>query len=256
MTETTRTRTVLGLLLAAALLALSACGGSGESESSTSTEEQSSESPSAPSGSEPDLSGIPEVVAEVNGEEVTKDEFVPTYEAQFQQAAMQAQMQGGEAPDEEALKEQTADNLVDAELLRQEAESRGIEVSDEQVDDKLTQLAKQNQLGDAQALLDALAKQGTTEDQARAQVETQVLVEGLVEDEAGDLEPSEKELRELYQQVKQQQAAAGQQGGQPVPSYAKLKPQLEQQAVSQEQNKVAQELVDELRQDADITINL
>ena len=254
MTDTTRTRTVLGLLLAAALLALSACGGGSESESSSSTEE-SSESPSA-SGSQPDLSGIPDVVAEVNGEEVTKDEFVATYEGQLQQAAMQAQMGGGEAPDEEALQEQTADSLVDAELLRQEAEARGIEVTDQEVEDKLTELAKQNQLGSAQALLEALAKQGTTEDQARSQVETQVLIEGLVEDEAGDIEPTEKELRALYAQVKEQQAQMGQQGAQGVPSYAQAKPQLVQQAVSQEQNQVAQELVEELRQDADITINL
>ncbi len=254
MTETTRTRPVLGVLLAAALLALSACGG-GESDASSSSEEPSSEQSSASSGTEPDLSGIPEVVAEVNGEEVTKDEFVPTYEAQLQQATMQAQMGGGEAPDEEALQEQTADSLVDAELLRQEAASRGIEVSDEDIDAKLTELAEQNQLDSAQALLDALAKQGTTEDQARSQVETQVLVEGLVEDEAGDIEPTEKELRALYQQVKQQQAQMGK-NGQSAPPYEKVKPQLEQQAVSQEQNRIAQKLVDELREDADITINL
>jgi peptidyl-prolyl cis-trans isomerase SurA len=255
MTEPTRTRPVLGLLLAAALLALSACGSGGESESSSSAEAPSSEQPSAGSGTEPDVSGIPEVVAEVNGEEVTRDEFVPTYEAQFQQAAMQAQMGGGEAPDEQALQEQTADSLVDAELLRQEAASRGIEVSDEAIDDKLTELAEQNQLGSAQALLDALEKQGTTEDQARSQVETQVLVEGLVEDEVGAIEPTEKDLRALYAQVKQQQAQMGKQA-QPAPPYDKVKPQLEQQAVSQEQNRVAQELVEELRQDADITINL
>lgn len=251
MSETTRPRPVLGLLLAAALLALSACGGGG-SESSGSTEE-SSESSSAASGS--DLSGIPEVVAEVNGEEVTREEFAAPYEAQLQQATMQAQMGGGEAPDEEALQQQTADSLVDAELLRQEAESRGIEVSEEDVDAKLTELAEQNQLDSAQALIDALEKQGTSEDAARSQVETQVLIEGLVDDEAGDIQPSEKELRALYQQVQQQQAQAGKQA-QPLPPYAKLKPQLEQQAVTQEQNTVAQQLVEELRQDADITINL
>jgi peptidyl-prolyl cis-trans isomerase SurA len=254
MTDTTRTRTVLAALLAAALLALSACGGDGESESSASSDEQSSES-SAPTGSEADLTGIPDVVAEVNGEEVTKEEFAAPYQAQLQQATMQAQMGGGEAPDEKALQEQTANGLVDAELLKQEAESRGIEVSDDQVDAQLTELAEQNQLDSAQALLDALEEQGTSEDQARSQVETQVLVEGLVEDEAGDIQPTEEDLRALYQQVKQQQSQAGQ-AGQPVPPYAKAKPQLEQQAVSQEQNRIAQQLVDELRQDADITINL
>ena len=45
-------------------------------------------------------------------------------------------------------------------------------------------------------------------------------------------------------------------GGQQVPAYAEVKPQLEQQARMQEQGRVAQKLVDRLREDADITINL
>jgi peptidyl-prolyl cis-trans isomerase SurA len=256
VSHSTKTPIVLGHLLAGALLTLTACGGDGDSPSSSG--EQASEQPSssAPAGSEPDLEGIPEVVAEVNGEEITRDEFVATYQARFQQASMQAQM-GGEAPDEEALKEQTAEGMVDTELLRQEAEQRGISASEGQVDDELTSLAKQNQLGSAQAFLDALADQGTTEEQARAQVETQVLIEGLVTDEVGEVDPTEQELRTLYQQVKQQQAQAGQQGGgQQVPPYAKVKPQLEQQARMEEQGRVAQELVERLRQDADITVNL
>ena len=259
MSETQRTTIVLGHVLAAALLALTACGsGDSESDGSDAAQEHSSESPSTESqqGPQPDLEGIPEVVAEVNGEEVTRDEFVATYESQFQQASMQAQM-GGEPPDEDALKEQAAEGLVDTELLRQEAEERGISVSDQEVDDKLTGLAQQNQLESAQAFLDALEEQGITEDQARTQVETQVLVEGLVADEAGDVEPTEKDLRALYAQAKKQQAQAGQQGQQqPIPPYAKVRSQLEEQAVAQEQGQIAQELVGELRKDADITINL
>ena len=254
-----RTRTALGISVAAALLSLTACGGGSGSDSESSSEgESSSESSSEGSqqGAQPDLSGIPDVVAEVNGEEITKDEFVATYEAQFQQASMQAQMGGGEAPDEEALKEQTAEGLVDTELLTQEAADRGIEATDEQVDQKLDELAQQNQLGDGQAFLDALAEQGTSEEQVREQVGTQVLVEALVADEAGDVTPSEQDLRTLYQQAKKQQAAAGQQAQQKIPPYAEVKSQLEQQAVAQEQGKVAQDLLASLREDADITVNL
>lgn len=258
MSASTRTTTTLGVSLAAAMLVLSACGGEEESGSSGSPEATPSQEESTDSGQgpQPDLEGIPEVVAEVNGEEVTRDEFVATYEARFQEAAAQVQM-GGEPPDDEALKEQTAEGLVDTELMRQEAESRGISASDEDVDAKLTELAQQNQLGSSQELLDALEKQGTSADEARAQVETQLLVEGLVSDEAGNLKPTEKDLRTLYQQAKQQQAQAGKQGGQqPIPPFAKVKPQLEEQALAQEQGQVAQELLGELRQDAEITINL
>jgi len=253
-----RTRTVLGLVAAGAMLTLSACGGGDSDSASADKEASASDSPSASAdasqGAEPDLEGIPDVVAEVNGEEVTKDEFVPVYESQFQQAAMQSQM-SGQAPDEEALKKQTVDNLVDTELLTQEAESRGIEVSDEDVDAELTDLAKQNQMGSAEELLEAVAKNGLTEEQARSQVETQVLVEQLVADEDGDAEPTDKELRALYAQAKQQQAQSGQKG-QKIPPFAEVRSQLVEQAKAEQVGKVAQALVEDLRKDADITINL
>ena len=253
-----RTRTVLGLVAAGAMLTLSACGGGDSDSASADKEASASDSPSASAdasqGAEPDLEGIPDVVAEVNGEEVTKEEFVPVYESQFQQAAMQSQM-SGQAPDEEALKKQTVDNLVDTELLTQEAESRGIEVSDEDVDAELTDLAKQNQMGSAKELLEAVAKNGLTEEQARSQVETQVLVEQLVADEDGDAEPTDKELRALYAQAKQQQAQSGQKG-QKIPPFAEVRSQLVEQAKAEQVGKVAQALVEDLRKDADITINL
>ena len=259
----TRTRTILGLGTAAVLLALSACGGgdgdssdAGSAKESTSQESSPDASEDASPGASPeaDLEGIPDVVAEVNGEELTKEEFAPFYQAQLQQAAGQAQA-SGQQPDREALKEETANNLVDTELLVQEAESRGISVSDEQVDAELTSLAKGYQLGSAEELITALEKQGTTEEQARSQVGTQLAVELLVDDESGPVAPSEKELRALYARVKEQ---AGQQGGgkQQVPPYAQVKSQLEEQATAERVGEVAQKLVDDLRKDADITINL
>lgn len=258
MTYNKRNRTVLGLSLAASLIALGACGGGGdESGSAGASEEPTSETSdttAAETEGGPDLEGIPDVVAEVNGEEVTKDEFVPVYEAQFQQATTQAQTTG-QAPDEEALKKETADNLVSTELLAQEAEERGFSVTEEDVDDELASLAQENQLGSVDELIAALEKQGATEEQARAQLEQQMVIDLLVADEGGDSEPTEQELRKIYDQAKQQQAQMGEQG-QKLPPFAKVRAQIVEQAKSEEQGKVAQDLVEELRKDADITVNL
>lgn len=202
------------------------------------------------------------MVAEVNGEEVTKEEFVPIYESAFAQAASQAQM-GGQAPDEEQLRKQTADDLVDTELLAQEAEARGLEVSDEDVEAELTDLAEQNGMKSADELLKAVEQQGVTAEQARDQVETQVLVEQLVADENGPIEPTDKELRALYAQAKQAQAGqsgqsgqSGQGGAQKIPPFAQVRDQLVEQATNQEIGRVAAALVEDLRAEADITINL
>jgi peptidyl-prolyl cis-trans isomerase SurA len=248
-------RTAVGALAAAALLTLTACG-AGDDAPASGSSSSAAPSPGSDAGSDagPDLAGIPDVVAEVNGEEVTRDEFVPIYEATFQQASAQAQM-GGQAPDEEALRKQAVDDLVDTELLAQEAESRGITVSDDDVDAELETLAEQNQMGSAEELLEAVEKQGLSQEQARAQVETQVMVEQLVADEDGPIEPSEKELRALYAQVKEQQAQSGQQG-QSVPPFAQVRAQLEEQARTQQVGEVAGSMLEDLRKDADITINL
>lgn len=260
--RTTRTRTALGSLAVTALLSLSACGGSDSDSASADTsaspsasESTDAEAPAeAPAGTEPDLEGIPDVVAEVNGEEVTKDEFLPIYESTFAQAAAQAQSTG-QAPDEDALKQQTVDDLVSTELLAQEAAARGIEVSDEDIDAELADIAEQNQLGSAEELLAAVVEQGVTEEQALDQVETQLMVEQLVIDEDGSIEPTDKELRTLYAQVKKQAAQSGD-AAQQIPPFAQARAQLVEQATSQKIGEVAGALVEDLRKDAEITINL
>lgn len=248
--RTHRTRTSLGALAVAAVLTLSACGGGdGSSADDDAPAATSSDSAQSEAGA-----GIPDVVAEVNGEEVTKDEFVPIYEAQLEQATTQSQM-AGEAPDEEALKKATLDDLVDTELLAQEAEARGIEVTDKDVDAELTSLAEQNGMQTGEELLEAIAQQGMDEETARAQVETQVLIEQLVEDESGPFEPTEKELRAIYDDAKEQQAQSGQ-DGQQIPPFAEVREQIVEQARAQETGSVAGALVEDLREAAEITVNL
>lgn len=245
-------------LLAAALVvptvSLAACS----SDESGESDAKSSESASAEGGAEgeaaagkPDLEGIPDVVAEVNGEEIAKDEFVPAYEQQYQQMAAQAQM-SGEQPDEKELRKQVADTLVNTELLNQAADERGIEASDQQVDTKLTELAKSNQLGSAKEFLSALEKQGMGEDEVRSQVETQVRLDALLAKESGGVKVTEAELRKAYDAMKAQQG----QTGQKVPGFKKVRPQLEEQVESQKLNSTAQTLLEDLRKDAEITVNV
>ena len=252
MTHTMRKTSVLGLAATACMLVLTACGGSGGGSSS----DDASAEPSAQSSGDV-VDGIPEVVAEVNGDQVTREEFMLIFDAQLAQATADAEA-SGQAPDEEALKEQTANNLVDATLLTQEAESRGIAATSEDVDAELMSLAESNGLGSAQEFIDALEKEGTTEEQVRGQVELQVLVEQLVADEVGPSEPTDEELRQLYAQVKEQAQAQAEAGGQAqqIPPFAQVREQLAEQAQTEQVGTVAQELVAELRKDADITINL
>ncbi len=206
---------------------------------------------------EPDLEGIPNVVAEVNGEEIPKKEFVTAYESQFQTAAMQAQMSGQQL-DQDQMKEQTVNNLVGTELLIQEAVNRGIEPSQKKMDQTLSDIATQNELESTDELMAALKEQGLSEKDIQAQLETQVTVEQLISAESGDIKVSDAEVKDAYAKLEAQQKQMAQSGGQAgeVPSLEKARPELEKQLKSQKEGQATQSLVSELRKDAKVTINL
>src|SRR5690625_1610289 len=94
---------------------------------------------------EADLEGIPNVVIEINGEEVTKDEFSNMYEQQFQQQVMQAQMTGQDMNDidQDQLKNQTAEIIIGQNLLIQEANNRVKDVSEDDINETIDILLEQ-----------------------------------------------------------------------------------------------------------------
>ena len=200
---------------------------------------------------EPDLDGIPDVVAEVNGEEISQDEFLATYEPQFQQMAMQSQMTGEEV-DEAQIREMVADSMINNTLLIQEADSQGIEATEEDIDQLLTELAQQNQMESADQFLAALEEQGTPEDEVMDQIEMQVKVDQLIANEAGEIDVSDAEVEEMYAQLEDQQ----EQSGGELPPLDEVRSEIEDEVRNQQEMEFAQTLLDDLRSDADITIHL
>lgn len=162
----------LALVLVVCLGAVTACGGDEEEPSSQESSSESSGSGDSESEAPEGLDDVPDVVAEVNGEEIDKDAFVQAYEAQQQQAAAAA-AQGGQAPDEEQLRQQVVDSLVTQELLAQEAAAREIEPTDEQVEQTLTAAAQQSGMQSADELIKALEGQGLSADEVDEQATRQ-----------------------------------------------------------------------------------
>lgn len=201
-----------------------------------------------------DVSDVPDVVATVNGEDITKDEFVPVYESQFQQMAMQQQTTG-EQPDQAELKGQVAQQLVDNELLLQGAEDAGIEATDEDIDATLEEVASQNGLGSADEVVSALEQQGMSAEEIREDAASQFTLTAYIEQEADISEPTEEELKKQYEQLTAQQSQAGGDASQ-IPPFEEVKEQLAQQTISQQQNEAATTLAAELREAGDVTINL
>ena len=210
--------------------------------------------PQAQQPQEADVSDVPEVVATVNGTEITKDDFVQTYQSQYQQMAMQQQA-GGQAPDEEQLKTQVAEQLVNNELLRQGAEDAGIKATDKDIDTTLDEIAKQSGLGSGDEVVSALEQQGISAEQVRQDAASQFAITTYIEQEADIAEPSDEELKAQYDAMVEQQSAAGG-SAEEVPSFEEMKDQLAQQATMQQQNEAATEIAGKLRESGDVTINV
>jgi peptidyl-prolyl cis-trans isomerase SurA len=240
----------LAALALAAIVALTGCasddGGSEKSESSSSE----SGAPKA------DLKGVPKVVATVNGEDISRDEFSRNYKGQLQQATMQQQQsgEGGGDIDQKKLKKDVANLLVDNHLMMQAADDEGIKATDKDIDNSLKELAEQNGMKSADDVIDALKKQGVSEKAARDDAATQYQVSTYIEKKADISEPSDDELRKQYDAMAEQ--GGGDEEGQDMPSFDEVRDQLAEQAVSQQRDEAAQDLIKDLRKKAKIKINL
>ena len=200
----TMTMTVLGAGAVLALVGLAGCTTSDPGSNGPEPEPSSLED--GPMG--PDLGSIPDVVAEIDGEPISRDDFLQAFETQFTQASLQAAQQGATV-DEGQLRREVAENFVNVELLKREAERQGIAATQDDVDQLAASLAAQNQLGSVDELFALLAEQGLTEDEAREELAAQATIDAVIAAQVGDVSPTEEELRALYDAALEQQGAAG-----------------------------------------------
>lgn len=247
---------LLSIAAVAAAFSLAACGADGD-DADTDDAAQSQEQ-GEQAMPEPELDDIPDVVAVVNGEEISGESFSENYESQYQQLTMQAQMTG-EEPDQEELKSQALDMMINSELLVAKAEDEGFSASDDDIDEYLDSMAEENGLESADALQEEFEAQGLSEDRVREDIQKEVLIEQVI-DTIDIPEPSDDELQEIYDMQVEQLEAMNEQveedQAQEVPSFEELEPELEEQAVAQKENEAVTELLEDLREDADIETHI
>lgn len=212
--------------------------------------------PAAGPAADPDLADVPDPVAVVNGEEISKDEFARSYQAQAQQAA-QRQSTGQEV-DPASLRSEVAERLVGNRLLPQAAHASGVRATDADVDATLTSIAQQNGLGSPDEVVAALGQQGLSEDEVRAQAADQFALTAYIDREADVPPPSEEEPRAQYDQIvaRQQAQAGGQADAMQTPPFEEVRDQLAQQVVSQREGEAAQALVTEPREKGDVEVHV
>lgn len=264
----------LSALALAGALVLGACSTDGGGQEGTGTATSAPDAASSTAGDEAaatddaagegdaagatvDVDALPDPVAEVNGEPISRADFVEIFEQE--RAASQQQAQAGGAPvDEVALQEGILESLVGSALLTQEGERLGLEASDEQIDAELDSIAEENGLGSRDELVSLLAEQGVDEEQVREEAARLVLIDGVVA-ERGEVEPpTDEELQAYYDELTggadAAAATAGEQGG--MPAFEDVKEQLAAQVTQERENEAIGAILEDLEAEAEITRHL
>lgn len=164
------------LILLAAVLAVgaSACGGGG--------------------GSVPK-----DAVAVVAGETIPTTDF-DTVLAQAKKSYESNKQAFPKAGTEEyqTLKNQVVSFLVQRVEFEQKAKDLGIDVTDKQVEERLTQIKKQYFAGDQKKYEKQLADQGVTDEKVRADLRAQLVSEGLFKEVTKDVKVTDKDIADYY----------------------------------------------------------
>ena len=161
---------------AAALLLLAGCGGGGSAAKLASGD-----------------------VAVVGSQHIPKTDF----DALLAQAKRSFQQQGRKFPqqgttDYETLKGQAVALLVQQAERQEKARKMGIEVSDKEVDARLSQIKKQYFKGSEKAYKEQLTKQHLTDAQVREDVRAQLISEAVFNKVSADVKVSDKQVHAYY----------------------------------------------------------
>ena len=150
------------------------------------------EAPQMQMPQQPEPPDVPDVVARVNGEEITGEEFQEAF-MQFTQMMM---MQG-----QQPLSEQEVlDQLINTRILEIRAEEAGIEVPDEDVQEQLDELAEQ--FGGQEELAQLLQQQGIDPDELEEMIR-QDLRNAAFRDQVADVEVTDEEVQEMYEELRE-----------------------------------------------------
>ena len=189
---------------------------------------------------------LPDVVARVNGEEVSRAEL-ELLEAQIA-VGQQIELTALDSASPQQLQAQAIETLVSNALIRQAAQASGAVASEADVDAQITTI--KGQFADEAQYQAALSAEGITESVLRSQIATDIAVGAYLEQtvDFDSVVVSQEEINAVYQQ----EAAVTAE----LPPLAEVRDQIEAFISQQKQRELVAALVQELRADAEVQILL
>jgi peptidyl-prolyl cis-trans isomerase C len=176
---------LIALLATLALVATAAagCGGGGDDELTV------------PAGA----------IAVVGDREIPKADYDRLLaQAQTTYEAREQDFPEAGTPEFAQLRNAIVRSLVEQAQFEIAAEELGIEVTDEEVEERLDELKEQFFEGDEEKYEEELEKQGLTDEQVREDVRSRVLSEKVFDDVTADVEVTDEEVEAYYEENKAQ----------------------------------------------------
>lgn len=162
------------------------------------------------------------------------------YNIFYLQTKMQMQQFGQDIEDLDSIKEQTLDRLITQELLMQEAEKEGIEISDEEVNSELDEIKEQV----GENFDDQVKEIGMNEESFKDQLSNELLISKYADEKIKTEEVSDDEAKEMYENLEQQ--------NEEIADFDEIKDELKQSIEEQKKQEELQAKVEELKESADI----
>lgn len=140
-----------------------------------------------------------DAVAVIDGTAITKaqlDELIGRARTSYKSQKREFPKAG--TPEFQSLQTQAVAYLVQREEYAREAEGLDVAITDKQIDDRIAEVKKQY-FGDDQKKLDAqLKQQGYTTEAFRADIEAQLLSEGITEKLTADVQVTDADVKKYY----------------------------------------------------------
>lgn len=190
---------LLVLVLAGSLFSLIGCSEDGAGSDTLTTDGTEQEAPNGEAlgdGTE----NLPEIVATVNGQAVTRTEMRRLLDDPLAIAQLQSTL-GSKEPGSEELQRAAVEMLIDRRLILEEAARRSITVTDKEVDDAV--LALRGRFPDLASFGLWMQQQGINEESLFDLLGDELLATRVREVLVGEVAPTEDEIEEYYEAHKE-----------------------------------------------------
>lgn len=184
-------------------------------------------------------------IAKVNDGKVTRKQL----DTSISQIAAGAAAQGMDTTDPELaaqIQSQAVEMLINTELLMQEAEIRGITITDADIDERINTLTEE--VGGEEVLAERMTQFGIDEKTLRSDVRNELTIQALLDEVFAEKQTdiTDEEVKAFYD------AAGGEDAG--LPALEEVAEQIKQQIQSTKEQEQVTSLIEELRGKATIEI--